>query len=630
MISSDKYTPVLKDKLYPKLIKGTVDHHHWWKEQIKRCKEGYKPTGGTWISGPHYFYLNFSKILGYDEKTNRKTMISPAYRDQDHEYFVEIDKAKKGGYGIIVLKARRKGFSFMNANMLLHDWTFYTASENGIGAQRDSFVEDFRKKLLMTYNALPPELRNKTLHSNEDIIMSGFKKKIDGQWVEKGHKSMIHFRTMDKPDVFRGTSLTYMVFEEAGEFRHLKKAYFANEECFREGQVQFGVPIIGGTSNQLGNESDDYMEMYYDAEKYNLKQLFIPASKVYHPFFDKRTGQSDTKGAEKDIMKRRAEKKQAKDKSLYYAFLQEMPLKPEDAFMNTGATPFDIDLINEQKANILTNTNLQIVNKGTLKWGTDDDGKEVFGKYPEFVPDSEGPVGVVHEPLPDYKNAHVAGVDPYHVDDALDESIVVRESKGCMVIYRKFINSEIPGELPVCIYADRPYKKSDFYEMCLKLAIWYDTQILVEYNDDGFLKYFIENKMTKYLKERPRSADSPWSNLSNKYGISMKSYQKQMATEEVDEYIKNHHEQIYFVDLLSEMAVFGTKNTDRVMALGIALIHNRDNIRIVKKKEEDTEDKDFIPHFKNVNGQVVPVVRNRNDFAFQNKKSIFDYGLDIE
>jgi hypothetical protein len=628
LISSDKYSPVLHDKTFPKLRSGSIEYIHWWKEQIRRCKEGYKPNGGTRITGPYYFYLNFCKIEGYSAKTNRKGMIPPKYRDQDHEYYNEIEAAEKEGRGIIVLKARRKGFSYMNANMLLHDWTFYRNSESGIGAQQAHYVEDFRRKLLLTYNTLPSELRNKTLHANEDILVSGYKEKVDGVWVEKGLNSKLHFRTMDKPDAFRGTSLKYMVFEESGEFKKLKKAYFANEECFREGQVQFGIPIIGGTSNQLGNESEDYMEMYYDAEKYNLKALFIPANKVYYPFFDEKTGQSDTEGAKADIMKRRADKKKAKDKSLYYAFLQEMPLKPEDAFMNTGATPFDIDKINKQKAEILTNTDLQIVNKGRLEWGKDSKGKRIFGMMPEFVPDDEGKFKIVHEPLRDFKNAHVAGVDPYHVDDDLDEGYVERESKGCMVVHRKFINMEIPGEMPVAMYTDRPYKKSEFYENCLKLAIYYDTQILVEYNDDAFLKYFIDNKMVKYLKERPRSADSPWSTVANRYGISMKSYQKSLATELIDEYIKEHSEQIFFVDLLTEMSVFGSKNTDRVMAFGIALIHNSDNARIVRKKDEDEGEKDFIPHFKNVNGRIIPVTSNEVDFGNPNKRVTFGkYGL---
>ena len=190
MIEAKKYSPVLFDKNiknFRSLKNGTSEYYQFWDEQKKRIIDGYKPSGGVWIPGNYYFYLNFSKIHGLNPGAKRKSMISPLYRDQDHEYFQEVHWAKygdgkdnKGGYGLIVLKARRKGFSFMNANILLHEWTCYAHSENGLGAQKEDYVQDFRKKMKLSYSELPPEFRNKILHDNEEIFMSGYKEKIDG------------------------------------------------------------------------------------------------------------------------------------------------------------------------------------------------------------------------------------------------------------------------------------------------------------------------------------------------------------------------------------------------------------------------------------------------------------------
>ena len=634
MINADKYRPVLFDKSAKKLTVGSIDHHNYWNEQIKRCKEGWKPTGGTFMPGPYYFYLNFSKIHAYDEKTGRKRMLPPSYRDQDHEYYTEIHNAKEGGYGIIVGKARRKGFSFMNANILLAEWSLYPHSENGIGAQMEHYVQDFRKKMMLSYYSLPTEMRNQTLHNNELLLQSGYKEKEEGMWIEKGTKSMIHFRVMDKPDAFRGTTMTYWVLEEAGEFKKLKKAYYANEECFREGALQFGVPIIGGTSNQISNESDDFMEMYYNPEEYNLKKVFIPASKVYHGFFDYKTGQSDVEGATGHIERRATEKKNSRDKALFYAFRQEMPLKEEHMFLQVGTTPFDLDKINLQRANILTNNKLNIVRRANLHWKQNSKGKNILGSSPDIEYDTQGKFRILHEPLENFKNVHVSAVDPYHVDDSLEITISEKESKGCMCVHRRFVNMDVPGELPVAMYTDRPYSKEEFYENCLKLAVYYQCQILVEYNDDGFLKYFIKNNMTRYLKERPRSADSPYSQVSNKYGVHMKTYQKSLVTELVDEYIKNNYEDIYFMSLLEEMAVYGKKNTDEVMAFGMALMHDMDTTRIIVNVEEEEDvTKDFYPHFKKDNsGKIIPVSRNNSNINFQNRKNVpkFDYNFDQE
>ena len=137
--------------------------------------------------------------------------------------------------------------------------------------------------------------------------------------------------------------------------------------------------------------------------------------------------------------------------------------------------------------------------------------------------------------------------------------------------------------------------------------------------------------MLRFLKERPQSADSPWSQATNRYGIHMKSYQKKLVTELVDEYIKNHWEDIYFMKLLNEFVVYGKDNTDRVMAFGMALIHDMDATKaIVNEKEEEKRGKDFIPHVQtDKNGNVVSVYSEKNGkFDTTSKSANFDYDFE--
>jgi hypothetical protein len=623
MISAKEYSPVIFNSDYnpERLRKGTSAYHRFWDEQYDRCLNGYQPTGGSYIPGNYYFYLNFCKIRLYDEKTNRKTIGPPLYRDQDHEYFVEVNEAKKGGYGIIVLKARRKGFSYMNSDILLHEWTFYQQSESGMGAQKEHYVSDFRDKLLLTYNNIRPEFRNHFLINNSDLFTSGWKEKENNIWVEKGMGGRLYFRLIEKPDTFRGTSLGFWIVDEAGEVVNLKKVYYANEECFREGSHQYGVPIIGGTSNKMSHDSDDFMRMWYDAEDYNLKRFFVSANKVYYPFFDNNTGISDTTGATKDILKRLKEKED--DKAAWYTFKQEMPLSPEDAFVVHGTTPFDLDKINRRITELNTNKDLRIWQTGYLDWPSDKDGNKIFGGKPVWVLDNLGPMKMIHRPLPELKNSHVAAVDPYHVADDMEEDkgkkLSKKGSKGCMYVYRRFIDMHTVCELPVFEYCDRPYSKEEFYENCLKIAVYFDSQILIEYNDDGFLKYFTSKKMTRFLMLRPKSADSPWSVVANKYGIHMKEYQKNMMIELIDEFIKNGGiDRIYFPVLLSELVVFGAKNTDRVMAFGMSLIADNDTLTRVKRSDDETMRKapDELPGWEARNGGVISTSSAKGDDPF--------------
>jgi hypothetical protein len=665
MIKAAKYSPIIFDKNlkdYRNLQKNTAEYFAFWKEQRRRIEHGYKPTGGTWIPGNYYFYLNFSKIHGLLPGAKRKSMISPLYRDQDHEYFREVHWAKygdgkdnKGGYGIIVLKARRKGFSFMNADILLHEWTCYKHSENGLGAQREDYVQDFRKKMLLSYNELPPELRNKILHNNEELFMSGYKEKENGIWIEKGTKSMVHFRVMEKPNAFRGTSLNYMVFEEAGEFLKLKRSFQSSEDCFKEGDQFFGTPIIGGTSNAMEVESEDYMNMYHNAELYNLKPVFIKASKVFGSFFDMSTGISDVKGADAFINAEAQKRKDSGDLASYYSYRQENPLIVEHAFYKSGSTPFDLVKINKQIANINSTPAFQVIQKGRLEWPKDKKGKEVFGSMPIFVTEFEDkvngslieptlqdeepyPFEIAEQPLFGVQNAHLSAVDPYHIDDEFEEAKKksteksISKSKGSMCVYRRFVSPGTIGELPVAFYTDRPYSKEEFYENCLKLAVFYDSPVLVEYNDSGFLKYFQDHKMMRYLKERPRSADSPYTEATNRYGIHMKSHQKKVLTELVDEYVKKHWEDIYFPSLLTELAIYGRKNTDRVMAFGMALIHDMDATKKIvdtKNLKEDEKRTDLPSYVRNSDGTISVKKRdNSNTLGNSKRKPNFGYNLD--
>ena len=398
--------------------------------------------------------------------------------------------------------------------------------------------------------------------------MSGYKIKESGVWVERGNKSVIHFRCMDNPDMFRGERLGMMIFEEAGEFKALIRSYMASQACFMDGAVQYGVPIIGGTSNMMNKENDDFMEMFYNCEKYNLKSIFIPASKVLYGYFNLKTGISDEGGAENHIVTHRDGLKNSKDKTAYFLYMQEYPLKPEEAFLVANKSPFDLYKINEQRSKILQSESVMAkVQRGFLEWGKEGDVR--------WVPDLEGHIQIIHHPEPEMKNLDIGGVDSYTQETAPNS-----DSKGCCIIYRRFSGLDEVGEIPIAQYTDRPYTKEEFYDNCMKMAVYYNAKLLVEYTDEGFFNYFVKMNASKYLKERPKSADSPWSKVANRYGVHMKAYQKNLIVELVDDYVKTHCEDIYFLDLLEELANFGVKNTDRVMAFGIALLRDTDNVQL--------------------------------------------------
>jgi len=598
-----KYSPVVKEGI-PAYKKYSKDWKKYWALQKDRCLNGYKPSGGVRINGAYYFYLNFCKISARDEKTNRKRLQNPWYRDLDHEYFDLIYDAKKNGHGVIVLKARDKGFSFMNSALLLYEWSFYPYNEIGIGAASPVYVTSVRNKVLNAWNKLPPEFQHrKDLADNEYRMIAGQKVKRDGVWMEEGFKSIIHFRCMDNPDAFRGERLSMMIFEEAGEFKDLQRAYMSSEACFKDGAVQYGVPIIGGTSNVM-NKSQDYMEMWYNAEKYNLKQFFIPASKALFGFFNKRKGESDLEGAKQFFKEKREVLFNSPDKTAYYLHIQEHPLSPEDAFVQASNTPFDLEKLNTQISRILNDTKLKgTITRGTLEW------KNRAKLEVKWIPQVDGKFQILYHPNKEMINLDIGAVDSYYQTEAPNSP-----SKGCAMIFRRWNEGSKASNLPIAMYLDRPYTKDEWYDNNLKLFAYYNAKALVEYTDEQFFDYFVKQKATKFLKERPRSADSPWSKVSNKYGVHMKVYQKNLIIDMIDDYVKKFSEDIYFLDLLEDLANFGVKNTDAAMAFGIALLHDSDNsnVRVMHIDDEKKKEEYFLPRFSMRGDGSVAVINSKN------------------
>ena len=99
-----KYQPLVYEGV-PQLNPDSVAFREYWDEQIDRCKNGFKPKGMDPITGKHYYYLNFYKILGSDgvKGNSRKTLIAPWYRDMDKNYFDLFDTCKEEEKGMIVI-----------------------------------------------------------------------------------------------------------------------------------------------------------------------------------------------------------------------------------------------------------------------------------------------------------------------------------------------------------------------------------------------------------------------------------------------------------------------------------------------------------------------------------------------
>ena len=597
-----KYAPIVYEGI-PDLDPESVSYQEYWEEQIHRCKNGYKPKGMDRITGKHYYYLNFYRILGNsgEESGNRKTLIAPWYRDLDKLYFDTFEQCKDEQKGMIVIKARDKGFSYMNSALCAHEYTFYPYNEVGIAAGLQVTADSFFDKVKKGLNAQHNNFKHSVLKDTSDVVKSGYKQKTkDGKWNIGGYQSAIHCRTMSNPEVFKGERLSVMIFEEAGEFKELLNAYMSSKACFMDGNIQFGVPVIGGTGGDIETSSKDFMEMYYNADSFNLIPLFIPASICYYGFFDLKTGESDEVGARKELLKER-EKLEGRDNSkAYNLHIQNYPLTVEEAFLKTKGSRFDLSLINAQRGRIMSHTKFQNqIQHGRLEWVFDDE--DGFTDNVEWIADKNGPYKILEHPMLEYDNLDIGGIDSYDQDTA--ESTA---SMGSALIYRRFVSTEIPSDYIIAEYTERPKTAEEFCYGCLNLAVYYNAKMLIEYTRIGIIDYFKRNKALKYMKEKPKTAHAPGTLTRNRYGLQMNKQTKAVMEQYMDYYIKTNVYDIWFIEFLNELSYYGTRNTDRAIAFGLCLIHNIDVFQLqAREKEAKGETLGFV-YYKKEGGRLIP------------------------
>ena len=202
----------------------------------------------------------------------------------DYYWFLELEKNENPGRyglpnhekkGMIVAKARRKGWSFKNAAGLAWKYSFFKRSYCIIGTYlKDHAVATFN----MTMNVLNfldeyTEFGGPRLVNRNDEIESGWVIKENGREVKKGSRSIIKIMTFQNSGFKSvGKSCSRMLFEEAGLFENLEQAYIISSPLFRSGTTMIGIPIIFGTGGDMLSATQDFAKMFKNPKQYGLAE----------------------------------------------------------------------------------------------------------------------------------------------------------------------------------------------------------------------------------------------------------------------------------------------------------------------------------------------------------------------
>ena len=600
--NSKKYAPLVHEEI-PEFKAGTMAYDDFWDEQDNRCVYGYKPKGMPRITGRHYFYLNMNQISLLPKGAERKKPGSPFYRALDRRLFNEEEGARKNRHGLIVGKPRRVGLSWFGACLILYEMLFHFQNTVGVCAGKQDKADDFCKKVLYLLANIRPEYSSGILTKNKEELSLGYSYTENKQTIEEGLLSTMFIKTMFADSSgFEGKELGLCVFEEAGLFENLIQSFKATEPCFREGDFQYGTPIIYGTGGEIEKGSKGYKEMWDNAkEAFNLKKIFIPASEYYPgdgipnkktgeaiTFFNFTTGETNQELAREYILKGR--ERASKSKTGYIKHIQSYPLKESEIFIKTSGGLLDRKILNNQLIRLNEGDIPKVIRQGRMKWVDNDRVKKILmrarntkertkirmehGSKVKFVEDEEGTLFICDTPInredASYK-PDIGGIDSY--DHEVEQT--GKHSYGAMVVYRNYNGPTNEYDYPVAILRERGDGTSDdsFYEHSLMVAIWYKCETLVEYTKMSIQTHWKDVGGRRYLKERPQlEAVIGKTSAVQKYGQQMTKREKNLVTELLRNEVKESVYQIYFKMMIIDLLDYGDVNTDLAMAYGMCLI----------------------------------------------------------
>lgn len=604
------------------LRQGTLAYDDFWDEQDDRCLFGYKPKGMNDITGEHYFHLNMNQIEMLVQGESRKRLHSPYYRELDNRLFKITYDAKKHRYGIIVGKPRRVGLSEFGATQAEYELLMHLRNRIGICAGKQEKVDGFVDKVLSLLKNIRPEYASAKLFKNDKGLKLGYSNIINKQSVEEGLESEMLIRTMFVDSAgFEGASMSLVIFEEAGLFANLIQSYKSTEPCFKEGSIQFGTPLIYGTGGQIEKGSKGYMDMWENHKAYNLEKVFIPAYEYYPgdgeidsktgiqqpSFFDLKTGRTNQEAALKHILDQR--KIAAKSKEGITKHIQSYPVKESEIFIKTKGGILDRIKLNNQLMVLEEGLCPHDVRVGRLEWVDDErtikglqkckDTKEKTklriknGCKLRWVDDLEGSIRKIADPINHDDMDHkpdIAGCDSY--DEEVDEDSKTA-SDGATVVYRTYAGPTREYNLPIAVLCERGDSGNDdvFYENNVKMAIYYNYELLFEYSKIAIESYFKDVGAEKYLKLKPDlRKDLGPSKAKNEYGQRMTTDVKVLGTKLLKAEVKNNCGNIWFRNILLDLIDYGDSNTDIAMAYVMVLLYKLEMFEQMVEDDDDDYD----------------------------------------
>lgn len=500
----------------------------------------------TYITGSHWMYLQWSSIdVGY-----------PDFREANRIYWIfwEACRADSRSFGMIYLKIRRSGFSFMCSSEAVNIGTLTRDSRIGILSKTGSDAKKmFTDKVVPINQKLPfffkPVMdgmdKPKTELSFRVPAVKITKKnmyKLDEEKID-GLNTTIDWKNTEE-NSYDGEKLLFLCHDESSKWvlpNNILNNWRVTKTCLRLGSKIVGKCMMGSTSNALSKGGSNYKKLYEDSDstkrnangqtKSGLYRLFIPMEWNMEGFIDIygmpvfRAPSTPVKGVDGEMIKNgaidywEAEVESLKnDSEALNEFYRQFPRTESHAFRDESKSSlFNLTKIYQQIDYNDAQVREQLITRGSFMWKDGIKDTKVIW-YPDqngrflvsWLPESKLQNKVIDRGGIKYPgNEHLGsfGCDSYDIS----ATVSGRGSNGSLHGLTKYHMDNAPVNEFFLEYIARPQTAEIFFEDVLMALVFYGMPVLAENNKPRLLYHLKNRGYRGFSINRP---DKQYNNLS--------------------------------------------------------------------------------------------------------------------
>jgi len=385
---------------------------------------------------------------------------------------------------------------------------------------------------------------------------------------------------------------------------NLKACIGASTGSWRVGAINKTRVFLIGTGGSVS--SQQAKDIFLSPDAYNLLSVqdfksevrkphavFIPSHYFMGGMDWERTAVNNNEKARIFLEKER--ERTQEDMEIHDKLVQEYPFTVAEVFRQSGTNIFNQRNIIKQITDInFSKEHVIKPERGFLEWVRSKSGR-IIGV--EWALNPKGNIEIIEHPYKgktgneSFPGLYVLGVDS--IDQGLLDSTSTkrRSSLACMV-KKRIVEGEYfsqTSNIYVAKYIGRSLDVREDYEEVLKLSMYYDGMINIEYTKIGIVQYFREKKQWHRFMKRPMIARAAAGagelpeliriRQQNQIGTTATPNVIDHQDGKIKEYVQDNCHQIFFVDLLEQLRDYQRESRtdyDLVIAMGLCEIADED------------------------------------------------------